>query len=349
MSIPRALIVEDDPAWQQILAELLEDHRFDLDLASDLETAIQHIRAAAHRLAVVDLSLSGEHSNQDGLRILSALRRHDPGCRAILLTGYATVELAVSALTEYNAYSFLRKENFQRAQFRDLIQRIRASAPQFPPSTAEPALPPQPAPVTESAAPAGLALVVDDDAGWRSILSELLAEAGYRVRPCASFGEALGLLRRETPSMAVIDLSLTGGALFNGYEGFELLHLTKTASLPTIVVSGVASVETVRRAYEEGAIFAFLEKQTFTRETFRQVLQELRAPAPADLPTLTEREREVLSLLAQGKTNKEIAETLVITINTVKRHLKAIFEKLGVHTRAAAAARAISAGLHPAD
>ena len=46
----------------------------------------------------------------------------------------------------------------------------------------------------------------------------------------------------------------------------------------------------------------------------------------------------MLNLLAQGLTNKEIAEKLVITTNTVKRHLKAIFEKLDVHTRAAAVA-----------
>jgi DNA-binding NarL/FixJ family response regulator len=51
-----------------------------------------------------------------------------------------------------------------------------------------------------------------------------------------------------------------------------------------------------------------------------------------------------LNLLAQGMTNKEIAEALVITTNTVKRHLKAIFEKLEIHTRAAAAAKAINAG-----
>jgi DNA-binding NarL/FixJ family response regulator len=60
---------------------------------------------------------------------------------------------------------------------------------------------------------------------------------------------------------------------------------------------------------------------------------------------LTKREREVLVLVAQGLSNKEIAQSLVITNNTVKRHLKSIFEKLGVHTRAAAAAQAISAGI----
>jgi RNA polymerase sigma factor (sigma-70 family) len=58
------------------------------------------------------------------------------------------------------------------------------------------------------------------------------------------------------------------------------------------------------------------------------------------LDQLTQREREVFELLAKGMTNKEIADALVITNNTVKRHLKAVFEKLDVHTRAAALSKA---------
>jgi DNA-binding CsgD family transcriptional regulator len=55
----------------------------------------------------------------------------------------------------------------------------------------------------------------------------------------------------------------------------------------------------------------------------------------------------VLRLVSQGKTNKEIAKALFITTNTVKRHLKSIFEKLDVQTRSAASARAIGMGLGP--
>ncbi|NMB87476.1 MAG: helix-turn-helix transcriptional regulator [Chloroflexi bacterium] len=65
--------------------------------------------------------------------------------------------------------------------------------------------------------------------------------------------------------------------------------------------------------------------------------------ARSELDILTDREREVLELLAQGMTNKEIAEMLFISTNTVKRHIKAIFEKLDIHTRSAAAAKALVA------
>jgi len=64
-------------------------------------------------------------------------------------------------------------------------------------------------------------------------------------------------------------------------------------------------------------------------------------PPPGELAVLTDREREVLELVGKGMTNKEIAEKLVISTNTVKRHLKAIFEKLNIHTRSAAAAKAV--------
>ena len=356
-SAPRALVVEDDRSWQSILTELLTDAGLTVDLAGNLDEASRLLRETPHRLAVVDLSLAGsDHRNHDGLRILESVRRHDPTCRTILLTGYATVELAVSVLTEYGAYTFLRKENFHRAQFRELIQRILASAP-LPLASDEKMAPVMVARAGESAGIPSTssvrALLVEDDAGWRSILSEILGDMGYQVRPCNSFGEATGCLRREKYHLAVVDLSLTGSNLRDVFhaeeslEGFQLLSSTKTANIPTIVVSGVASVDEIQRAYDQQAIVAYLEKQTFDRAAFRRAVEEARRTrgVSSELDVLTDREREALVLLAQGMTNKEIAESLVITTNTVKRHLKAIFEKLDVHTRSAAAAKAIGAGV----
>ena len=353
-SIIRTLVIEDDASWQQILSEILTDIGLTVDVANNLEDALRLLKLEPHRLAIVDLSLAGsDHHNYDGLRILEAVRRLDPGCQTILLTGFATVELAVSVLTEYGAFTFLRKENFHRAQFRDLIARALASAPVSENSSGK-SSEPIPDSILETGKETEVRdnqiLVVEDDAGWRSILSELLEDAGHVVRLCASFGDALGYIRREKFILAVVDLSLTDEVVWEQstsqehLEGYDLLAQTKAAAIPTIVVSGVASVDEIQRAYTQHSIFAYLEKQAFDRNTFRRLVEEARLSRQvvSELDHLTDREREVFDLLARGMTNKEIADALVITTNTVKRHIKAIFEKLEVHTRSAAAAKAVS-------
>ena len=70
------------------------------------------------------------------------------------------------------------------------------------------------------------------------------------------------------------------------------------------------------------------------------------AQASVSLPEpLSQREREVLKLIAAGLTNREIAETLVISPETVKKHTGAIYSKLGVSNRTEAAAKARELGL----
>lgn len=349
----RALVLEDDPSWRQLLSELLTDEGFEVDSAASLPEALAALKAQAHRLALVDLSLSpNEHENTEGLQALDAIRALNPGCRAVLLTGFATVEKAVAALTEHGAFRFLRKENFQRAELRQIAQLALVSAPAREEiSSPQAASRFNGASATRTGEPlqgARLALLVEDDAGWRILLQELLSEElKLRVQVCAGFGEALGRLRREKFSLAVLDLSLSGNFPWGGklpapLEGVSLLEAARKKKIPTLVVSGISSPQEIQRSYAEHGAFAYLEKQTFERAAFLRLAQEaLTLPAAADdLSLLTGRERETLQCLAQGLTNKEIAARLVISENTVKRHLKAIFEKLNVHTRAAAAAKA---------
>ncbi|MCB0203775.1 MAG: response regulator [Anaerolineae bacterium] len=348
----RALVVEDDPSWQQILVEILTDEGLDVDLADSLPTADACIGRRTHRLAVIDLSLGREdHRNQDGLQVLEAVRKHDPACTALLLTGYATVELAVQVLTVHGALTCLRKEAFRRSEFRRIVRETvsdaqagtlgahRASpegAPSSPPSLA----------ASESPLPAGdgmqLALLVEDDAGWRNVLAELLAESNLQVHTSRSYGEALGMLRHYTYALAVVDLTLASSvAPFDNTDGLRLLESTDRAGIPAIVVSGSAWPADVDEAFKRRAIIGYLEKRDFDRQAFLWLVDRALAAAPTAglLAALTNRELEVLELLGQGLSNKEMAEALVISENTIKRHLKAIFAKLEVNNRAAAVAR----------
>ena len=74
-------------------------------------------------------------------------------------------------------------------------------------------------------------------------------------------------------------------------------------------------------------------------------LEALSRRTPATIGGLTARELEVLRLVAAGKTNREIAATLIISDHTVRRHLQNIFAKLGVPSRAAATAYAVQNNL----
>ncbi|HSO27133.1 MAG TPA: response regulator transcription factor, partial [Anaerolineales bacterium] len=196
------------------------------------------------------------------------------------------------------------------------------------------------------------ALLVEDDAGWRSLLSELLGENGYEVETSASYGQARGSLQSRRFDLAVVDLSLASSlAPESNRDGYRLLSSFQARGVTTIVVSGTAEVELIEQAYATYGVFTCLEKQGFERAAFVETLQRAQAAGRVhpDLERLTARELEVLALLAQGLTNKEIAKDLTISINTVKRHLKSIFEKLDVNTRSAASAKAIAAGFKPAD
>ncbi len=350
-----ALVVEDEPAWRQIITEILMECSFDVDVAYDVEGAARLVQQRSHRLAVVDLALGdGQATNQDGLHVLEILRRRDPGCATILLTGYATVELAVRVLNEYGALSCLRKASFDRSAFQHLAKQALLAPPIFEtPGSRVPSALHRAAEVIPAIAVGSLlgpVLIVEDDAGWRSILAELLEDVGYRIRLCNSYGEAVGCLRREQYTIAVVDLSLCDAVgvcdATRPMDGYQLLSMAQRQGVPTIVVSGMADPSDIECAYEYYGVHAYLEKQVFDRRAFLQAVMEAQEAGKAaqELSTLTAREAEVLAFLTQGMTNKEIADALVISTNTVKHHLTSIFDKLEVHTRAAAVAKATTVG-----
>ncbi len=309
----KALLVEDDPAWAEILEELLSEEGFNVHSVDSLEAFRQLDSGMNFRLALVDLSLeSSDHRNQDGLVILAELQSGQRAGKAILLTGFATVELAVSVITEGMAATCLRKESFERAAFRESIRELVTVAPQGPG-----------------------ALLVEDEEHWQELLAELLQEGGFQVVTCSSYGQALSVLRRGDFRLAVVDLSLSSSLNESNQDGLRLVRQAQKAGLTTVVVSGTGDLGTIDDLVTEENVRAYFEKQNFERAAFLRLVETCNEPSP--LEKLTERELEVLELLAEGLTNSQIAERLFISANTVKRHLKTVFEKLEVSNRAAAA------------
>jgi NarL family two-component system response regulator LiaR len=205
-------------------------------------------------------------------------------------------------------------------------------------------------------------LIADDHAVVRQGLKMFLAlDPELQVVAEASDGaEAVRLAGELKPDVVLMDL------LMPGMDGIAATTAIRQG-IPDVEVVALTSVledASVVRAVRAGAI-GYLLKDTQADELRRAIkaaaagqvqlspqaaarlMREVRAPDSPE--TLTERETEVLRLLARGRANKEIARQLQIGEQTVKTHVSSVLAKLGVHSRTQAALYAARIGLVPAD
>ena len=100
-------------------------------------------------------------------------------------------------------------------------------------------------------------LIIDDNADIRSIINDLIVEAGYKTRLAANYNQALNEIDKKLPDVAIIDVKLDKG----DNDGLELLsHIkTKDKNIPVIIITGHANVEMAIKALKAGA-FEFIEK-----------------------------------------------------------------------------------------
>jgi len=149
--------------------------------------------------------------------------------------------------------------------------------------------------------------------------------------------EATRLVKRVSPTTSVLMLSM--------FEDADLLVDAVKAGAAGYVLKG-ASETALRSAIWEVLGGDLAVEPRLALDVLRRLASEPPPPtAPtSDLPQLSAREQEVVSLLARGYTNREVADQLIITTNTVKIHVEHILAKLGVNDRTQAAVRAIELG-----
>ncbi|MFJ2840725.1 response regulator [Streptomyces griseofuscus] len=193
-------------------------------------------------------------------------------------------------------------------------------------------------------------LVCDDHAVVRAGLLALLHSAPdiEVVGEAGSGEEALALARKTAPDVVLMDLQL--GAGIDGVETTRRLRATSPA--PHVLVLTTYDTDAdVTRAVAAGAT-GYLLKAERAEDLFTAIHAAARgrpalSPPVADRvmsrlrnprPTLTPRERDILAQLAHGLPNHAIARSLFISEATVKTHLRRIYDKLGVDTRAGAVA-----------
>jgi DNA-binding NarL/FixJ family response regulator len=195
-------------------------------------------------------------------------------------------------------------------------------------------------------------LLADDHGLVRAGLQELLAaEPDIEVVGAAAGGrEAVELAARERPDVVLMDLSMPG---LDGIAATRRIQDESPAS-EVVVLTSFSDRERITDALDAGAV-GYLLKDADPDELLRGIraaavgesplspkaarqliVSRRRAAAPAG-DALTEREREILRLLADGHPNKVIARTLGISEKTVKNHVSRIFQAIGVTDRTQAA------------
>jgi len=211
-------------------------------------------------------------------------------------------------------------------------------------------------------------LLVDDHAVVRKGLRALLdRESGIEVVGEAETGEeAVRAMDRLSPDVTLMDLEMPG---MGGVEATRQIT-TKQPNAKVVILTSHAAEEDVFPALKAGAHGYLLKhsapeevlraiQQAYRGETVlhptiaRMVLQELNRPTqprqPATTDPLSERELEVLRLLARGMSNQEIADTLVVGEATVRSHVSSILRKLQLASRTQAVLYALREGLASLD
>ena len=193
-------------------------------------------------------------------------------------------------------------------------------------------------------------VLADDHAlvleGLRALLS---AEPDLSVIATATDGERLlDAIRRFKPDVAAMDLQMPY------MDGLTCLRHIRTENLPerVLVISAFGDAQSMRAAVEGGADGFALKTDSpeMTIAAIRQVAagkmvfpdaarRWLVKPSKNGPNALTEREEAVLALLAEGKSNSQIGAALGLSENTIKFHLRNLYNKLGVTNRTEAAAK----------
>jgi two-component system nitrate/nitrite response regulator NarL len=189
-------------------------------------------------------------------------------------------------------------------------------------------------------------LVVDDDPDFCRFIAGTLASAGFTAVEAHDADSAVSAARKKPPDAAVLDVGLPG------VSGFGLCRELRDQfgqGLPVLFVSGERSDPVDRAAGILVGGDDYLVKPIHPDELvarLRRILERSQGQGAAFNTTeLTEREIEVLQLVAEGGSAAEVASHLYISRKTVSSHMQRIFTKLGVHSRAQAVAVAYEAGL----
>jgi DNA-binding NarL/FixJ family response regulator len=198
--------------------------------------------------------------------------------------------------------------------------------------------------------PAGRLVLADDDVLLREGIASLLGSAGYQIIGQAGDGrELVELAREHRPDLVVIDIRMPPTNTTEGLEAARAIR-SEFPEIGILLLSAHVEVETAVDLLEEGERIGYLLKSRVMRAAdFLDAVERIaRGGSVVDpalvkklvaagrrddpLAELTPREREVLALMAEGRSNNGIANRLYITEGAVEKHVRSILMKLHLPT-----------------
>ena len=194
-------------------------------------------------------------------------------------------------------------------------------------------------------------LVIDDDAVVRAIVVRFLRDRGMRVAEAATAAAGLAAIATAPPDLVLLDVGLPGAS------GIEVLRELRSrgSEMPVILLTAAAHEIDRVAGFEVGAD-DYVTKPFSIRELHARVQAVLRRSRPhderrtpsaaapddeLDIRSLTTQERKILALLAEGKSNRQIAQALYLAEKTVRNYVSSLLAKLGMSCRTEAAVHAV--------
>jgi len=191
-------------------------------------------------------------------------------------------------------------------------------------------------------------VIADDSALLREGLARLLIESGIEVCGTAADAEELVVTTRSTlPDIAIVDIRMPPTFTHEGAEAAVVLR-DELPDLGVLLLSQAVETHFAAQLLEEHAErFGYLLKDKVVHVTTLvdalhtiaaggtvldpEIVSHLMRRNSDPLAGLTERERDVLALMTEGRSNSAIAARLVVSVKTVESHIANIFSKLGLH------------------